>query len=161
MTSLETWELASYIVTVVGFPFAIIVFMIDQKKERQNEDEEIYQELTDEYADFSKLLLENADLRLMSEELSDAQMSPEQVERKKIIFDILISLFERAFILVYEEKMTPQNSRLWFTWEDYIKFWCKRKDFRSALNDLLEGEDPEFRKFIQKVATESEAQAIS
>ena len=161
MTSLETWELASYIVTVVGFPFAIIVFMIDQKKERQNEDEEIYQELTDEYADFSKLLLENADLRLMSEELSDAQMSPEQVERKKIIFDILISLFELAFILVYEEKMTPQNSRLWFTWEDYIKFWCKRKDFRSALNDLLEGEDPEFRKFIQKVATESEAQAIS
>ena len=54
----EFWEISSYIVTVVALPFAIIVFILEQRKERQNEDEELYQQLTDEYADFSKILLE-------------------------------------------------------------------------------------------------------
>lgn len=156
MTSLENWELASYIVTVVGLPFAIIVFMLDQRKERQNEDEEIFQKLSDEYANISRLLLEHADLRLMSAEVPDSQLTPEQLERKKIIFDILISLFERAFIIVYEDDMPPHTKRLWLTWDDFIRFWCKREDFRKALPELLEGEDPDFGRYIRLVATESE-----
>lgn len=48
MTVLETWEFLSYVVTVVGLPFAIVVFMFEQRKERQNEDEEVYQRLSDE-----------------------------------------------------------------------------------------------------------------
>lgn len=61
--SSEFWEVASYVVTVVALPFGIGVFIWEQRRERQNEDEEIYQRLSDEYAEFSKLLLENADLR--------------------------------------------------------------------------------------------------
>jgi hypothetical protein len=151
MTSLEYWELASYVVTVVGLPFAIIVFMLEQRKERQNEDEEIYQELSDEYANFSKLLLKNADLRLMSKEVPDPSMTEEQLERKKIMFDILISLFERAFILVHEENMNAQTRRLWTTWDDYIRYWCRRQDFREALPELLEGEDPDFCNYMRQV----------
>jgi hypothetical protein len=30
--SLEAWELASYVVTVVGLPFAIAVFLYEQRK---------------------------------------------------------------------------------------------------------------------------------
>ncbi len=150
----ETWELLSYIVTVIGLPFAITVYMLERRKERQIEEEEIYQKLSDEYADFSKLLLDNADLRLSSEEVPEHELSPEQQERKKIIFDILISLFERAFILVYEERMTPQTKRLWSTWDDYIRTWCKRQDFRSALPRLLEGEDPDFGRYVRRVAEE-------
>lgn len=160
MTSLEAWELASYIVTVVGFPFAIIVYLVDQRKERQNEEEEIYQRLSDEYADFSRLLLKHADLRLMSQESVDITLSAEDLERKKIIFDILISLFERAFILVYEEDMNKQTQRLWASWEDYIKFWCKRKDFREALPSLLQGEDPDFGAYVRRMSTQVSTESI-
>ncbi len=152
---IETWELASYVVTVVGLPFAIVVFMLERRKERQNEGEEIYQKLSDEYASFSRLLLENADLRLMSEEIPNERLSPEQRERKTIIFDILISLFERAFILVYETNMSSQTKRLWSTWDDYIRSWCKREDFRQALPELLDGEDPDFGAYIREMAGES------
>ena len=147
----EFWEIASYVVTVVALPFAVIVFYLEQLKERQNEEEEIYQKLTDEYADFSKILLEHADLGLMSNTVPDEKLSTEQRERKHIIFDLLVSLFERAYILVYEENMNKQNQRLWATWDDYIKFWCKRKDFRDVLPELLEGEDPDFIAYINKV----------
>ncbi|MGE0633031.1 MAG: hypothetical protein AB7O96_11520 [Pseudobdellovibrionaceae bacterium] len=154
MSNLEMWELASYIVTVVGLPFAIGVFMFEQNRERQNEDEEIYQRLSDEYAEFSKIMLENADLRLLSPEDSVEVLSGEQKERKKIMFDLLISLFERAFILVYEEEMRPQTKRLWASWDDYIRSWCKRRDFRESLKELLSGEDPEFVAYVQRIANE-------
>lgn len=160
MTAMEMWELGSYIVTVVGLPFAIIIFMLEERRERQNEEEEIYQRLSDEYANFQKLLLENADLRLMSEEVDEEHFTDEQRERKKIIFDLLISLFERAFILVYEDTMSPQTRRLWSSWDDYIRYWCRRKDFRSALPFLLEGEDPDFVKYM-KTAAEKVTQQTS
>lgn len=153
----EAWEIASYVVTVVGLPFAIVVYLLEQQKERQNEDEEVYQRLSDEYAEFQKLLLENADLRLISGKAYDQELNDEQRERKKIIFDLLVSLFERAFILVYEDDMSKQTQRLWATWEDYIHFWCKRSDFREALPELLEGEDHDFKTYMTKIASEHQA----
>ena len=35
-----TWELLSYVVTTIGLPLAIVVFLYEQKRERDNEDEE-------------------------------------------------------------------------------------------------------------------------
>ena len=141
--------------TVVGLPFAILIFIWEQNKERENEDEEIFQRLTDEYAEFSKILLENADLRLMSGSVPDSELNEEQRERKMIIFDLLISLFERAYLLVYEERMSKKTARMWATWDDYIRFWCRRNDFRTALPNLLEGEDADFASHIRKI-TEQE-----
>ena len=50
----------SFVVTVIGLPFAILVFLWDQRRERQNEEEEIYQRLSDEYSGFLKLVLESS-----------------------------------------------------------------------------------------------------
>lgn len=151
LSTLEWWELASYVITVFGLPYAIILFWWEQKRERQNEEEEIYQRLSDEYADFSKVLLENADLRLITGGLPDASLTAEQVERKQIIFELLISLFERAFILVYEADMSAQQKRLWASWADYIDFWCQRADFRAAAEKMLFGEDPDFIAYMRNV----------
>jgi hypothetical protein len=148
----QAWEVASYVVTVIGFPCAIAVFALENYKERQMEEEELYQKLAEEYAKFANLLIRNADLQLMTGNVPDNLLSPEQKERKKIIFDMLVALFERAYILVYEEKMDKQAKRLWATWEDYIKFWCRRADFRQELPELLVGEDPDFSNYIRKAA---------
>ena len=148
----QMWETASYIVTVFGFPFAIFMFALENYKERVLENEELYQKLAEEYAKFANLLIQNADLQLMTGAVADNALSPEQKERKKIIFDMLVALFERAYILVYEEHMDRQTKRLWATWEDYILFWCKREDFKKALPELLVGEDPDFTGYIRKTA---------
>lgn len=152
----EWWEIASYVVTVIGLPLAIWVFIAEQRKERQNDDDEVYQALSAEYTEFLKLVLENADLRLMSTSTA-GPMSDEQGERRWVLFSILISLFERAYLLVYEEDMGPQNRRLWLSWEDYMREWCHRPDFREALPKLLEGEDPDFVAHITRLAKEEAA----
>ena len=64
---LETWELLSYIVTVFGLPLAIFSFLHEQRKERENEEEEVYQQLSDAYTDFLKLVIANPDLKLRSQ----------------------------------------------------------------------------------------------
>jgi hypothetical protein len=156
MTWIEWFEVLSYIVTVVGFPFALIVFIYEKRKELQNEEEELHQRLSDEYVDFLKLVLDNADLQLLRKHSVAPQLTDEQKERKLAIFGILISLFERAYILVYEEKMNKQTKRLWSSWEDYMRDWCRREDFRAVLPELLEGEDEDFSRHIKKMA-ESEA----
>lgn len=151
-TLLEWTELASYVVTIVGLPLAIYVFLAEQRKERSNEEEEIHQRLSDEYNDFLKLVIENADLQLLRHSGAVGELTPEQLERKEAIFGILIALFERAYILVYDERMDKQQQRLWQSWEDYMREWCQRRDFRAALPDLLEGEDPDFARHIFRLA---------
>lgn len=152
MTWLQWAEALSYIVTVFGLPLAILVFLYEQRRERRNEQEEIYQRLSDEYTGFLKLVLDNPDLQLLRKGAPDQPLTDEQNERKLAIFNILISLFERAYLLVFEEKMDRQTQRLWLSWEDYLREWCCRKDFRDALPELLQGEDEDFRAHIQKIA---------
>jgi len=154
MTFLETMEMLSYVVTIVGLPLAILTFVWQQRKERHNEDEEIFQRLSDEYREFLKLVLDNADLHLLRRESSRVEFTEEQKERRLAIFGILISLFERAYLLVYEENMDKQTRRMWQSWEDYMREWVQRSEFRDALPDLLEGEDDEFQTHMRKLAAE-------
>ncbi len=151
-TTLEYWELASYVVTACGLPYALWIFWVEKKRQIQVDEEEVYQELSDEYTDFLKLLLTNSDLRLISANVPPEPLTEDQVERKKIIFEILISIFERAFILVHDNLDSAQSKRMWASWDDYISFWCKRPDFRNSLEGLLAGEDPEFSDYLKSKA---------
>ena len=132
-------------------PVAIGVFLYEQKKERDNEDEEVFQLVSDNYQDFLKVALENPDLRLFSPEETPS-LSDEQRERMHIIFNMLVSLFERAYLLLYEPNMSSKQLRRWSSWEDYMREWCQREDFRSRLPVLLRGEDPEFVAYIESLA---------
>lgn len=155
---LETWELLSYIVTVFGLPLAIASFIFEQRKERENEEEEVYQMLSDAYTDFLKLVIDNPDLKLRSQCEIDG-LNDEQQERIQVLFEILISIFERAYLLVYEERMSKKQLRRWHSWEDYMREWCEREDFRKLLPRLLHGEDPDFSAYIMKLAEGEAAKA--
>lgn len=154
MPDLQTWELMSYVVTVIGLPFAIVVFWIEQRKEREAEDEALQARLNEAYTDFLKLVLDNADLQMLRRGPPTRQLTPEQEERRFALFGILIALFEQAYLMVYEPDMPRQRQRMWQVWADYMQEWCRREDFRAALPELLRGEDPEFADYLRRVAAE-------
>ena len=101
---------------------------------------------------FLKLVLDNADLQLLRKHGAKSQLSEEQMERRYALFGILVSIFESSYLLVYDDDMNKQTRRLWSSWEDYMREWCRREDFRAALPELLEGEDPDFRAHIQRIS---------
>lgn len=151
----DFWETASFVVTVIALPFAIFLFLYEQRKERDNEDEEAYQLLQDAYNDFLKIVLDNPDLKLRSATTSD-DLTDEQHERVLIIFDMLIALFERAYIVSYETDLKGVALRRWNSWDDYMREWCRREDFYYLLPQLLRGEDPDFAAYIRRLADEEQ-----
>lgn len=153
MFSLEWWERASYVVTVVGLPLAIAVFVYERRNERANEEEETYQLLSDNYQDFLKVVLDNSDLGLFSP--TPVTLSDEQNDRRLVLFAMLISLFERAYLLLYEPRLRNSKLRRWRSWEDYMREWVARPVFRDHLPILVQGEDPEFAAYIEKLAAET------
>ena len=157
---LRGWELAGNIALVAGVPLALIAFLWQALRERQNEQlelqqqqEEIYQRLSDEYVSFMKLLLQHPELKLLRETPASA-FTADQLDQRHLIFGVLVALFERAFILVYEEHMDAETRRRWLSWEDYMREWCRRDDFRQALAKHLEGEDVDFRTHLDRILIE-------
>lgn len=146
-TPLEFMELLSYIATVVGIPLAVGTFMFQEKKERQNEQEEIYDKLMAHYADIQEKLFEYPELDMHSEISND----PETQRRQYILYEMLVSLFERSFILLENEK-SPEYQRMWNSWVDYIQSWLTKPNFLAALPQLVRGEDPDFVAYVAKLS---------
>lgn len=153
------WEVASYIVTTLALPFAIFLFVFEQHQARDSEDEEAYQLLQDAYNDFLKIVLDNPDLQLRSA-TSRSDLSDEQKERTLIIFEMLIALFERAYIVSYVPHMRGVALRRWHSWDDYMREWCRREDFYYLLPQLLRGEDKDFADYIRVLAEEERADKL-
>ena len=151
--NVEYWEIASYVVTVIGLPLAIAVFLFQQSRERRNEEDEVYQLLSDAYNDFLRVAIDNPDLHLRSD-TATVELTPEQQERLLLIFDMLISLLERAFLTAHSGRMTPAQRRRWNSWEDFMREWLQRDAFFYRLPHLLKGEDPEFAAYFQRLAHE-------
>lgn len=143
---IELMELLSYVATVVGIPLAIFTFIIQERKERQSEQEEIYDQLMNHYDGIREKLFEHPELDQHDAPLSD----PEAQRRQRILYEMLISLFERAFIMLHGET-NPVYRRMWNSWIDYILYWTRFPNFRAALPDMMRGEDPHFTAFIAKV----------
>ncbi len=156
MSTLDLWQLMANVVTVFGLPLAIYTYVSGQRKERENEDEEVYQILSDAYIDFMKLALEHCDLKLRTRSATP-HLNEDQREKMQILFEILISLFERAYLTAYNENMTPEQRRRWHSWDDFMREWCRREDFHNSLPVLLQGEDMDFAAYIRQIDEEERA----
>ena len=149
-------EALTYVVTILGFPVAIFVFVYEQRRRLRNEEAELHRHLSEEYDNFLRLGLENADLLLFRSGGETPTFTPEQMERRDILFRMLVSLFEKAYIILHSESMDADATRRWLSWEDDMREWCRREDFRRLLPVLLEGEDDQFSRHIRTIA-EAEA----
>ena len=72
----------SYVVTVLGFPIAIYVIVREERLRRINEEHELHRNLTQEYDGFLRLVMDNADLLLMSRGAPKSTLTDEQRERQ-------------------------------------------------------------------------------
>lgn len=154
MLDLQTWELLANMVTVIGLPLAIIVFIKQFRREHINDEIMVYESLSDTYQQFLRVALQHSDLHLFSEK-STPTLNEEQYDRMIVIFTMLVSLFERAYILIYDENASGVQKRRWNSWNDYMREWCSREDFRLVLDTLLQGEDEDFCRYIRALAAQA------
>jgi len=65
---------------------------------------------------------------------------------------MLVSLFEKAYIILYQANLGGDAQRRWLSWEDDMQEWCRRQEFRELLPAMLEGEDDAFSRHILAIA---------
>ena len=160
---LRLWEFGAHMVTVFGLPMALYVIWREARAERDNErkeieqrEEETYLRLSEQYTEFVESVLRYPELGLHPRLPPPADLDPGQQARKLLFFEMLIALFERAYILLHEDAFDVQGARRWQSWADYMTQWSARRDFREALPDLLIGEDPEFSDYIRGLCERAE-----
>lgn len=152
---IRTWELLSYLVTVLGLPVAVLTIWRELRAERANEakeleqrEDEIYVQLSQQYSAILEAALAHPELDVL-EATSCERLTPEQRRRQAIYYEMLMALFERAFILLHEDSPTGQGGRRWGSWADFLAYWLKRPDFRRYVENNLQGEDPAFVDFLK------------
>ena len=132
---------------ILGVPITLLAFIYQEKKERESEQEEIYDKLMEHYANIQDKLFKHPEIDDHMNLLPDAEDS----RRQRIVYEMLVSLFERAYILLADER-DPNYQRMWNSWLDYINLWVGRSNFRQALPEMMRGEDPDFVRFMAKLS---------
>jgi hypothetical protein len=152
--TMRIWELLSYLVTVLGLPIAVLTIWRELRAERANEakeieqrEDEIYVQLSQQYSALLEAALAHPELDALDGRTGDA-LTAEQRRRQSIYYEMLMALFERAFILLHEDSPTGQGGRRWGSWADFFSYWLKRPDFARYVENNLQGEDPAFVDFV-------------
>ncbi len=152
---MRLWEFLSYLVTVLGLPVAVVTIWRELRAERVNEakeieqrEDEIYVALSQQYSSLLEAALAHPELDALDGS-SSADLTPKQRRRQAICYEMLLALFERAFILLYEDAPTGQGGRRWGSWADFFSYWLKRPDFARYVENNLQGEDEAFVAFVR------------
>lgn len=115
----------------LGFPIAIYVFISEKNKERREREYGTYTALDDKYLDYERLCMQYPELDLYDVALENAPaLSPEQKIRQYAMFDILVSLLERAF-LMYEDQSDRIKKLQLVGWVEYMHDYAQRRIFQE------------------------------
>ncbi len=74
-------------------------------------------------------------------------LTPEDRYRERVIFSILISIMERAY-LMYADRSYRVRQEQWDGWDGYIEDWCNRPNFAAVLPHLAPGFDERFGNYL-------------
>lgn len=101
---LEYLDAISKIVIILGFPIAFFQYMRTKRKEKRDREYGTYNALDEKYLEFQKLCLEHPYLNIF--DVPDEK--PTELDNKKqkeelILFTMLFSIFERAYLLYFDQ----------------------------------------------------------
>lgn len=149
------FEILANIATLLGVPIAIWLFANEKRRERLDREYGTYDALDEKYIDYLKLCLEHPNLDVYDYTKSEIDQflykKNQKIEKNELIlFTILISIFERSF-LMYKDQSTALKKEQWAGWDEYIKDYASRDNFRLAWKILGTQFDANFLHYMDQV----------
>ena len=96
----EVFELLSYVSILVGVPVGLYQYYRTVKREQQDREYGTYNALDEKYLEFQQLCLEHPELNVFDvPDSSPAHLSNTQQKQELIVFTMLFSIFERAYLM--------------------------------------------------------------
>lgn len=124
-------EMITYVITILGVPFAIYMYLDEQKSQRAEREYGTYDALDDKYIELQQLCLQYPKLDIFDSAFKNPNtLTEEDQKQEEAIILIRISIFERAF-LMYQRESAKAKQDQWGGWEIDIFEWLERKNFRD------------------------------
>lgn len=124
-------EISTFIITILGVPFAIYMYIDEQKSQRSEREYGTYDALDDKYIELQQLCLQYPKLDIFDTEfVNPNKLTEEEQKQEEAIMLIRISIFERAF-LMYQRESAKAKQDQWEGWEIDIIEWLDRKNFKD------------------------------
>lgn len=153
----KLFEFAASVVTVLGIPFAIFVYLDEMKKERHEREYGTFDALDDKYLEFLNLCIAKPRLDLYYIPLKKAPvLSNEERIQQYAMFEILISLMERAFVM-YSEQSSEAKKSQWEGWNQYMIEFVKRPIFKKLWPLLGDQFDVKFMDHMNQLVESTNA----
>jgi len=141
-------ELLDRLTVLIGVPAGLYHYTRTTKKEQRDREYGTYNALDEKYLEFLKLCLDHPSLDVFDiPDETPRQLTEEQAKIELIAFTMLISMFERAF-LMYRDQSTAVKRRQWSGWDSYIREYCERKNFRRDWEILGDEFDEDFQRYM-------------
>jgi len=160
MALIEVLDMLADIATVLGIPVAILLFANEKRKERRDREYGTYDALGKEYIDYLRLCMENPELDLYDIPLEKvSELSSEQKIRQYAMFEILVSLLERAF-LMYQDQSSDIKRNQWAGWDEYVHDYANRETFRRLWQTQGVEYDLDFIKYVTAVIDKVQVEPV-
>ena len=148
MLDAEKLDVVLKVIQLIGIPVAIVIYLLDKRRERQDREYGTYNALDDKYIDYVSLCLQHPDLDVGDVPFHrSTPLTPAEQHRETHILLILVSLMERSF-LMYRDKSERVRDEQWTGWESYIRDWCQRPNFVQVYKYAREDFDDGFVRYM-------------
>jgi hypothetical protein len=137
------------IAVLLGVPAGLYQFARAVKKEQRDREYATYDAVDQRFVEFETFCFEHTRLDISGiQNAQPYELTAEEQKQELIAFSVLLSMFERAF-LMYHDQSTEIKRRQWSGWDEYIRGYCKRENFRKAWPILGTTFDSEFQAYMR------------
>jgi hypothetical protein len=152
-------DLLAKLAVILGVPAALVQYCLAKRREKRDREYGTYNALDDKYIEFQRLCLRYPYLDVFDVPDSDpAELNKMQKKEELIVYTILFSIFERAF-LMYSDQSTRVKRRQWTGWEEYIAEYCSRENFRDAWAKSGTTFDTRFQQYMTQAINKNPPEA--
>jgi len=142
-------ECMNYAVVILGIPAALFSYRQQRRKDRETKEYEAYDALDQRFVMFQELCLAHPYLDIFDvKDERPVNLDARQKKEELIAFTILFTIFERAFTM-YRDQKNEFRERQWSGWEEYIKSFCTRQNFRVAWKESGSTFDSGFQDYMK------------
>lgn len=143
-------EITTHIITILGVPTAIYVYLKEQKKQREEREYGTFDALDDKYIEIQQLCLGYPELDIFDSPFANAKdLSEEEKKQEEAILLIRISIFERAF-LMYQQNTSKGRKGQWDGWKREIIEWFSRSNFTAVWEEHAHYFDKDFFEYFNR-----------
>jgi len=156
MTLADKISIVSDLILALGLLPTAIGIWWQQKKTNEDRENGTYDSLDTRYTKFLELCCKYPELEVY-DPLRDnwSELDGQQQKKQLILYQILVSLLERAYILYHEKHIFRSDIRIrqWTGWETYMKDYATRPNFRYVWIEkkIGEGMDTGFFDHMQNL----------